>query len=28
MMLVAFGMLFLQTISEIIKNIAIIKGEA
>jgi TRAP-type mannitol/chloroaromatic compound transport system permease small subunit len=27
-MLVAFGMLFLQTISEIIKNIAIIKGEA
>ena len=28
MMLVAFGMLFLQTISEIIKNIAIIKGES
>lgn len=28
MMLVAFGMLFLQTISEIIKNIAVIKGEA
>ena len=28
MMLVAFGMLFLQTISEIIKNIVIIKGEA
>ncbi len=28
MLLVAFGMLFLQTISEIIKNVAIIKGEA
>ena len=27
MLLVAFGMLFLQTISEIIKNIAIIKGK-